>query len=242
MDAVWVSLLPLASTSAGGLFALKASKRLHLILGFAAGVLLGVVGFDVLPEVFELAHEHHIAPIGPMIALVMGFLLFHAAEKLLLIHHAQEPSYAHHHHPSVGLMSALALTCHSFLDGIGIGLAFQVSQSAGVMVAVAIVAHDFADGLNTVSLMLVHGNPARRALGVLALDAAAPVAGAAATLLFRLSPTALALYLGFFGGVLLYIGAADILPEAHSERSSPVTIGLTCAGALFVFTIMRLLG
>jgi zinc transporter, ZIP family len=242
VDALWISLLPLVATSAGGLFALKAAKHLHLILGFTAGVLLGVVGFDVLPEIFALVRDHAITATGPMITLVGGFLLFHAAEKLLLVHHGQEHSYAQHHHPSVGLLSALALTGHSFLDGVGIGLAFQVSEHVGLMVALAIIAHDFADGLNTVSLMLLHGNTPRRALTLLALDAAAPVAGAAVTLLVRFSPTVLALYLGFFGGFLLYLGAADILPEAHSERSSVLTIGLTCAGAAFVFLVTQLVG
>ena len=242
MDALWISLLPLLATSAGGLFALKAARRLHLIMGFTAGVLMGVVGFDVLPEIFALIQEHAIAPTGPMIMLVGGFLAVHAAEKLLLVHHGHEDSYAQHRHPSVGLLSALALSGHSFLDGVGIGLAFQVSHHVGLMVALAIIAHDFADGLNTVSLMLLHGNTPRRALALLALDAAAPVLGAAATLLVHLSATALALYLGFFAGFLLYIGAADILPEAHSERSSVLTIGLTCAGAAFVFVVTQILG
>jgi ZIP family zinc transporter len=95
--------------------------------------------------------------------------------------------------------------------------------------------------MNTVSLMLVNRNSQRRAFGMLVLDAIAPILGAASTLFFKLPPVALTLYLGLFGGVLLYIGAADILPEAHSGRSSPVTIALTCLGAVFVYAVTRLL-
>ena len=54
-------------------------------------------------------------------------------------------------------------------------------------------------------------------------------------------PQSLVLYLGFFTGFLLYIGAADILPEAHSHRSSAVTIVLTCLGAVFVYAVVSLL-
>ena len=242
MTAIVLALAALASTGFGGLFAIRFSGRLHLILGFTAGVLLGVVGFDVLPELFELTGAHAIDPIEPMTALVTGFLLFHASEKLLLIHHAQEESYVDHHHPTVGVVSALALAAHSFMDGVGIGLGFQVSPRAGAMVALAVIAHDFADGLNTVSLMLTHRNTRGRALLALALDAAAPVLGAASTLLFHLPPYALALYLGSFAGFLLYIGAADILPEAHSQRSSALTIALTCVGAAFAFLVSRVAG
>src|SRR6188472_586274 len=146
------------------MFGLRHKRHLHRILGFTAGVLLGVVAFDILPEIFDLTSEYGLEPIHSMIALVIGFLLFHSAEKLTVIHHAQEESYADHHHPQVGLLSALALVGHSFMDGVGIGLGFQVSTIVGVAVAVAVIAHDFADGLNTVSLMLMHGNTTRRSL------------------------------------------------------------------------------
>ena len=57
-----------------------------------------------------------------------------------------------------------------------------------------------------------------------------------------LSQECLPLYLGFFAGFLLYIGASDILPEAHSERSSALTILLTCVGAGFVYVVSRIAG
>jgi zinc transporter ZupT len=241
LDALWLSLVSFVSTCAGGLFALKFRDRLHLILGFTAGVVLGVVAFDLLPEVFALVAEHGLDPSMPMVALVVGFLLFHAVEKLALIHHAQEQSYADHHHAQIGVISASALIAHSFMDGMGIGLGFQVSSAVGVVVAIAVIAHDFADGLNTVSLMLLHQNTTRRSLFMLALDGLAPIAGAASTLLFHMPPPMLVVYLGFFIGFLLYIGAADILPEAHSHRSSALTILLTCLGAAFVYVVIRLL-
>ena len=243
MSAVLLSLATFFSTLAGGLFALRFRDRLHFVLSFTAGVLLGVVSFDILPEIFALAREHALDPTGAMIALVAGFLAFHSLEKFLLVHHAHEDDYAAHHHPRVGVASALALAGHSFMDGVAIGVAFQVSDAVGVVVAVAVIAHDFCDGLNTVSLMLVHRNTPRGSVAMLALDALAPVLGAASTLLFRLPPSMLMLFLGFFAGFLLYIGASDILPEAHSQNRAAITgrlIALTFLGAAFVFAAVRL--
>lgn len=245
MLAVLFSVATFISTSAGGLFALKFRDRLHLILAFTAGVLLGVVSFDILPELFALAQTTGLDPTQGMIALVVGFILFHSLEKFVLIHHAHEDQYAEHRHPHVGVLSALSLIGHSFMDGVGIGLAFQVSQSVGIIVAIAVIAHDFCDGINTVSLMLVHHNTTRRSLAMLALDALAPVAGAASTLLFEVPPSILLLYLGFFAGFLLYIGAADILPEAHSRNKSAAAvslIGLTCLGAGLIFIVVKFAG
>ena len=71
-----------------------------MLLEAAAGVLIGVVGFDILPEIFDLVREQRLDAGPAMIALVTGFLVFHAMEKLVLIHHAQEGAYAGHHHPA----------------------------------------------------------------------------------------------------------------------------------------------
>ncbi|MBI3440418.1 MAG: ZIP family metal transporter [Proteobacteria bacterium] len=245
MNVISLSLVTLLSTLGGGLFALKFNDRLHFILSFTAGVLLGVVSFDILPEIFTVAHEHALDPSRAMVALVVGFLLFHSLEKIFLVHHSHEGSYVKHRHPRVGVLSALALAGHSFMDGVGIGLAFQVSQSVGVAVAVAVIAHDFCDGINTVGLMLVHGNPRRRSLLMLLLDALAPVLGAASTLAFQVPPPLLMVYLGFFAGFLLYISASDILPEAHSQKGTASTISLvslTCLGVYLMFVVVQMAG
>lgn len=225
------------STFIGGLVALKYRDKLHLILGFTAGVLLSVVVFDILPEIFNLIKELNISARGPLIALVVGFLAFHIFEKLLLIHHSQEEEYGLHKHPTVGVFSALALAGHSFLDGVGIGLGFQVSPAVGIIVAIAIIAHDFSDGLNTVSLVLNHKNSEKKAIGLLVIDALTPVLGVVSTFFFKVPENILVLYLGFFAGFLLYIGASEILPEAHSEHSSVYTISMTVIGVLFIYVV-----
>lgn len=239
MTPILLSVATFFSTLAGGLTALRNQKILRLIMGYTAGVLLGVVAFDLIPEISKITQENNLDITGAMVALVVGFLAFHILEKSILMHHAHEKEYGRHTHQHVGIASALALSGHSFLDGVGIGLGFQVSNTVGISVAVAVIAHDFADGLNSVILMLAHNNSRRRAFKLLMLDAIAPVLGAASTLLFTLSAGTLALYLGFFAGFLLYVGTGDILPQAHSEGSSRATIGLTILGTLFMFIVTR---
>lgn len=229
------------STLLGGFTALRHKDNLHRLLGYTSGVILGVVAFDILPEMFELIQKQGGAATGAMVALVIGFLLFHIVEKSILLHHAQEGEYSAHHHPHVGVASALALAGHSFLDGVGIGLGFQVGEGVGIAVAIAVIAHDFSDGLNTVGLVLAHKNNRRKAIILLLVDALAPILGALSTLLFNISDAGLILYLGFFAGFLLYIGASAILPEAHSKHSSYITIGLTVLGTAFMFVVTRFL-
>lgn len=240
MQIIIFALLSFLSTFLGGIFALKNRSRLHLIMSFTAGVLLGVVFFDLMPEIFKLSIQDNIEPMNALIALVIAFLLIHILEKLAIIHTSHEEEYASHSHPTVGLINASGLSLHSFLDGVGIGLGFQVSPQVGLIVSLAVIAHDFSDGLNTVTLMLSHKNTTRRAILLLFVDALAPVLGALSTLFFTIPNNILILYLGFFAGFLLYIGAADLLPEAHSKHSSYKMIFLTILGATFIFLVTRI--
>jgi zinc transporter ZupT len=239
MTPILLSIATFMSTLSGGFFALKNQKWIKKIMGFTAGVIIGVVAFDLLPEIFKLISVNNINSTIPMVALVVGFLVFHISEKLLLMHHAEEKQYGQHHHPQVGVLSALALSGHSFLDGVGIGLGFQVNTTVGIAVAIAVIGHDFADGLNTVNLMLANKNKNSKAIKLLILDAIAPVLGVLSTRLFHLSTTNLVIYLGFFCGFLLYIGASDILPQAHEDGSTKTIIGLTILGTLFIFIVTR---
>ena len=237
--AILVAFWAFLSTSFGGLFAVRFREKLHLIMGFTAWVLLGVVFFDIFPEIIAQIWESWIPPVNVMIALVIGFLLFHTLEKTILIHHNHESDYAIHRHPNVGIMSAVALIGHSFMDWVGIGLGFQVSPTIGIAVAIAVIAHDFTDGMNTVTLMLINKNTPKKSKIFLLFDALAPMIGVFSTLFFVVPTSFLVLYLGFFAWFLLYIGASDILPEAHSEKSSLKVIGLTFIGTIFIFIVTR---
>lgn len=239
MEAVLFSFLTFVSTGLGGLFALRNKSKLHYIMSLTSGVLIGVCFFDILPEAFKIAQDNSF-PFTPLtLAIVTGFLLFHVLEKTVLIHHSHEEEYADHKHPVIGLLGASGLSVHSYLDGIGIGLGFHVSPQVGLLIAIAVIAHDFSDGLNTVTLMLTHNNTKKRAFMLLLLDSITPILGVLSTFLFSIPDYFLMLYLGFFAGFLLYIGASDLLPEAHSEHSSYRMIGLTLLGALFIFIVTR---
>lgn len=232
------AVLAFVATLSGGLIALRLHHKMHLLLGFTAGVILSVVSFDIFPEMVSLSGQLNIPLKTAMIAFVVGFLLFHVIEKYILIHHTHEDDYGTHHHPTIGMGSAIALIGHSFLDGVGIGLAFQISNATGIAIALAVLAHDFSDGINTVSLMISHKNSHKKALLFLILDAVAPVLGAVSTMFFVLAPQYSLIYLGIFSGFLLYIGASDILPEAHSKHSKWTTVATTIAGALLMYFVL----
>jgi ZIP family zinc transporter len=227
MSAVW-ALSAFVMTLAGGAFAFRYRRYLLYIMAASSGLLIGVAFLDLLPEVTELAHEHAIAMRSLMVTVILGFVAIFLLEKLTIIHSEKQHDLPGHHH-NVGLVGAIGLSFHSFLDGLAIGVGFQAGTKVGFVVLLAVIAHDFADGLNTVTFMLATRNSHWRTYGLLGVDALAPVAGALCANLVHITPYLLAFQLSFFAGFLLYLGASDLLPQVH-ERPRFALLASTIAG------------
>ncbi|MFF6998700.1 ZIP family metal transporter [Streptomyces sp. NPDC008313] len=241
--AVLVALGAFLMTLAGGWTAQRVTDRRHLVLGLAGGLMLGVVGLDLLPEALDAAGDEVFGVPAALLLFVGGFLLAHLVERLLAARQASHGGEERDARaPEVGLTAAAAMVGHSAMDGVAIGAAFQVGGGMGAAVALAVVAHDFADGFNTYTITSLYGNARRKAVAMLLADAVAPVAGAASTLFVTIPERLLGCYLGLFGGVLLYLAAAEILPEAHHEHPARSTLLCTVAGAAFIWLVVGIAG
>ncbi len=213
------------SAMAGGLLALRFKQHLPLALGFSAGAVIGVAFFDLLPEALALSGDFSLAAA----AAAGGFFLYAVIDRIAGHDHNC------HEQPHRGLVGAISFSTHSLLDGLAMGLAFQVDMTTGFAVAAAILAHDFADGLNTVNVLTRHGASRRSALGWLMVVAAAPLAGATLSLFLTPQPQMLGLGLAACGGFFLYIGACDLLPASQRARPGLATLTATLMGAGLLF-------
>lgn len=232
-----VALAAFAATFLGGLFALKLRDRLHLILGFSAGAVIGVAFFDLLPESIELAQ---IDPSHVFALTGLGFGLYLLLDRMIVLHRHSDDHAHDHARIARGLWGAGTLSFHSFLDGLGVGLAFQASTEVGIVVAAAVLAHDFSDGINTVSMIVKHGGDRMRALRWLTIDALAPVAGICVASFLTLSSAELGLLLSVFAGFFLYIGASDLLPESHHAHPVRWTTISTIVGMAVIYAVISL--
>jgi len=192
---------------------------------------VAVALLDILPEaIANVPDERRV-----MLLVAAGFLAFFLVERVLVLHHRDDPDTARAHH-HVGALGAFGLSCHSFIDGLGIGLAFNLNDTTGILVFIAVISHDFADGLNTVSFVLSQSEDRRAAKTWLGIDSIAPVAGALVGGALSISEYALGHVLAIYAGVFLFMGATDLLPEAHSHASWR-RVGLTALGFVFVWAV-----
>ena len=218
-------------TLAGGLLALRLRDKLHLILGFSAGAVIGVAFFDLLPEAVNFGAQFHL-PSTILSWTALGFLAYLVLDRILLFSGESAPR---------GGFGAGVLCLHSLLDGIAIGFAFQASHQVGIVVAIAVLTHDFSDGINTMSIVLKNGGSRSTALRWLLLDSVAPMIGVASTFLLRLPASAFGTVLGLLAGFFLYIGASDLIPESYHAHPKFLTTLMTLAGAGALYLAIMLI-
>jgi len=242
MLALLFTSLAMLSTLVGGYIAIAAQRRVHLLLGFGAGVLLGAVFFDLLPESLSIAEGHGWTIRLVLVFVLVGFLGFYLVERLLILHSCPEGDCTNQAHRHIGRLSAVGLIAHSTLDGAAIGAAALVNWRTGLLVALAVVAHDTSDGLNTI-LLVTHGERARRGdITFLVLDAVAPVCGGLLALVILPSARVLSIFLAFASGFFLFTATSDLLPEAH-RRSPSIAVALaTITGIAVISIAVRLIG
>ncbi|MBI3757636.1 MAG: ZIP family metal transporter [Deltaproteobacteria bacterium] len=237
MTALWVSGATCVMAFGGGLLALRLHAYRGLVLAFCAGALVASALLDVVPEALQLlaaSHsrfdQHHL-----LLACSLGFLCFYLIEHAA--HHTGTRDHPSHynHTCQAGAWGAAGIGVHSFFDGVAIGGAFQVGSEIGWVIALAVILHKFADGVSTVGVMLGTQHSTSATTAMLSVTALAPLVGTMAQSAFVVPQPLLALALGWFAGVFLYLGASSLLPTAHESGHSRWLPLSTVAGAAFIY-------
>jgi ZIP family zinc transporter len=231
-----IAVTAFCATFAGGIFAFRLKDKLHLVLGFSAGAVIGVAFFELLPEALQIGKKYQ-TPETIVTWGAVGFLTYLLLDRVIL-HYGQR---AYQSGPTVtrtpkrGALGAGSLSAHSFLDGIAIGLAFQASTAIGAIVTIGVLTHDFSDGINTMNVILKNGGSRRQAFFWLSADAVTPSLGILLTLFFVIPERFFGVILAVFFGFFLYIGASDFIPESHHTHPKFLTTAMTILGAAVIY-------
>ena len=240
--ALLVSFGAFVSAFAGGYLALRAVRYVGIIIAIGAGIRIGAAFFDLIPE----AAEHLGSLDAAMLWTAFGFLAFYAIEKLTALHVGHETAAELDHdsamHQHVGVAGAAGMGIHSFLDGVALAAGLAVGGGTAIVIAVVVIVHRFSDGIGVVSFLLATSMDRRIAYRWLALVAVAPIGGVLLGVILTVPDMVLGAILGFFAGFFLYVGAAELLPEAHRRDRSRWTIVATLGGALAIYAFSVAVG
>ncbi len=198
---------------------------------FAAGVLVSTAIFELLPEAFSSSQ---------MVALplALGFFLFYFLEKIILMHACGEQECKLETH-SVGWLGIFGLSAENFVDGISIAAAYQINPSLALVVAFAVIAHEIPHSLSIFGIMRAARKKKNEIIFALVLTAILFPIGSLASQFFPAN--LLPLIIAFVAGNFIYVGAADLLPEAH-KKFNLLVIAVVIAGAAVIPLLEILLG
>lgn len=221
----------LAGLAGGVLPATFIHRNIASLLAFAAGTLVGVAFFDLLPHAL---HETG-APHQVMIACLVGFAGFYVIESFLGSHASGQSG---HKHSTIGPMILIGDAVHNAADGIALAAAFSIDIKSGIATTLAVIVHELPQEIGDFTILVSHGYSRGRALFYLFLVQLAALVGALGALWgATIAEHAMPLLLSASAGGFIYIASADLLPElqrhkAGSRRS--VQFFCFCAGLTII--------
>jgi ZIP family zinc transporter/zinc and cadmium transporter len=232
-----------SATVAGLLLVLwqeKWTKRNSIyLISLAAGVLLTSAFIHLLPEAIELVKEPATIFASPFFFIIIGFALFYILEQVIVIHTCAEEDCDTH---SFGIVAAVGIGFHSLLDGIVIGIGFEVNFTVGLITSLAVMLHELPEGIFTLSILLHAQMSLKKAVWYTVLVALATPIGALLAYAFirNVSLSLLGNLLAVAAGSFLYIGASDLIPQTH-RISRKANVPLVLLGGLFVIFVSTFL-
>ena len=186
-----------------------ADKTKTFFICFAAGVLIST------PLVFAFPNAVAKSPYAGFAALA-GFLFMYFSNQIIKQHTKQKEL-------AFGITAVEGIGIHSFVDGVIYAVTFSASIMIGVLSGIGLVIHEFAEGVITFSVLSKGGfSKKKAALYALLVSSLTSPLGAfiAYPFVSKLNSNVLGLALGFVVGVLIYVSASHLLPEAREHEKS----------------------
>lgn len=186
-------------------------KILFLLVGFAAGSLIGAAFLDLLPEALE-----HTSSSNVFLLTIFGFVFFFILEKYLYWHHCHEGACEIHPFTYLNLIGD---SFHNFFDGLVIAASFLTSIQVGVATTIAVISHEIPHELGNYSILVYGGFKKTKALFFNFLTALTAILGSLVGyfLVGKFSNLS-SIILPLTAGGFIYIASSDLIPELHKER------------------------
>ena len=235
------AFLGLSATAAGadvvgGALALRLKPGTldpRYIIAFSSGLILAAAFFELMPEAFGDAGDESGLRLM-LLVMAFGFFTFYLVEKGVMLHSCGERECETH---GANWISVAGMAADNLVDGVGIAVGFLVDWRIGLAITLAVVAHEVPQGMASAEILRKMKIPKRRILGIVALAGSMYIAGA--LLSFVIPPEAYVYTIAFVAGAFIYVGAADLLAEAHRRFNAQV-IASVVGGAVFMYFIINM--
>lgn len=196
-------------TAIGGIIGVKfkntSNKFLSFILNFAAGLMVSIVCFELIPEALGISNLVSTL-IGTIFGVIIMLFCDNTVNKKFSIQNGSKSSLL-----KTGIIVGIGLAIHNFPEGLAIGSGFEASPKLGLSLALAIALHDVPEGISMAVPMKNGGMKASKALFYTILSGVTTGLGALfGAILGEISEKAIAICLSLAAGAMLYIASRRI--------------------------------
>ncbi|OGG43123.1 hypothetical protein A2841_03230 [Candidatus Kaiserbacteria bacterium RIFCSPHIGHO2_01_FULL_48_10] len=218
-----VSLVSLAGLFAFSLQAALLHRLLFVLVGLAAGSLIGDAVIHLIPEALDGIGDERI--FGMLV--LAGIIAFFILEKYLRWHHAHHGIEEEHeteereHHPRhLAPLVLIADGLHNTVDGAIIAASYFISPAIGIATTIAVFLHEIPQEIADYALLIHSGLSRKKALLFNFFSALTAVFGAVMVILLQEYIGLLEAFVAAFtAGAFIYIGATDLIPELQKTKS-----------------------
>ncbi len=222
-----------------------------LALGLAFAIMLGMVFFDIIPEIIQSSNE---LVMNKWAKIFLILLFIGAGGVILKIFDHFLPNHTHKHHAKenieehkshkyhVGLIMAFSLILHNMLEGMSMYVLAKESISAGFLLFLGVGLHNLPFGIEIQSS--IESKKEKKSLTKIIKLGLLLSTFLGGFLLFllggNLSNSMLFFLLSITCGMILYIALFELLNELMNYRKNKLTYIGVGIGILFVIVILLL--
>ena len=198
------------------------------MLSFAAGVMVSIVCFGLVPEAIGLTNVI-VSVFGLVLGIVIIMILNRIVDKVtptkeenLKIHSTPEELF---HESNIlqdnskmlrsGILILAAISLHNIPEGIAIGAGGSHDFRLGALLAIMIALHNIPEGMAIAAPLLAGGINRWKVVFLTALSGAPTfLGGVVGILIGNISDFAIAMSLSAAGGAMLYVVFGEIMPQS----------------------------
>jgi ZIP family zinc transporter len=217
----------------GAFFGYKSEKSLSNVLGFASGVMLAIVCFDLIPESLSICIEViglHIIPsiVITICSMTLGILM------VMLINVSMEKTLDNGFSNTVGKESKnlnrtgwivlIAIAIHNLPEGMAIGSGGFLDSSRGIALALLIAIHNIPEGMSISCPLIAGGCSKFKGIMLSAISGVSTILGGVIGFLISgITPLISAICVIFAGGAMIYVTFGELLPQSIKLNASNYT-------------------
>jgi len=224
------------------------------MLSFAAGVMVSIVCFGLVPETLLLVNAA-VCLSGLVLGIIVIMILNRIVDKItisksenLKVHHTPEELYHETHIIKnntkmirSGILILIAIGLHNIPEGLAIGAGGSHNFNMGLLLAIMIALHNIPEGMAIASPLLAGGINRWRVVFLTALSGAPTLLGGIfGVLLGNISDFAVAISLSAAGGAMLYVVFGEIIPQSIVMTANRTASIITLFGIIVGLIITQI--